>query len=406
MSEQPTKESPESLALRAKPRPVTRLNRRSLFVLIGGLGVVGLGALLWAFRAREVQVPRNELRSTQSVTRAEGLEKLPHDYDGWRPIPKLGSPTGELGRPVLREERNVGLDPYGSNFKPNPEEDAERVARLRLQDEAEAAAKAQVFFQISHGGHESAAREASAADMPTGGEAAASREEGADREQLHKQAFVDRASDPKIYAAGHLQETRSPYELMTGTVIPAALVTGINSDLPGQMIATVTQNVYDTVTGNYLLIPQGSRMLGQYDAQVAYGQRRVLLVWTRLIMPDGSSIILDRLQGVDTAGYSGLEDRVDSHWGRIFAGAALSTLLGVNAQLVAQDQSVNSGSVTVAIRQSSQDSLNQVGQQLTRKNLNVQPTLTVRPGFPLRIIVNKDLILRPYVQTPGSEPDS
>src|ERR1017187_10459682 len=101
----------------------------------------------------------------------------------------------------------------------------------------------------------------------------------------------------------------SPYELMAGTVIPAALVTGINSDLPGQMIATVTQNVYDTVTGNYLLIPQGSRMLGQYDAQVAYGQRRVLLVWTRLIMQDGSSIDLDRLQGVDTAGYSRLPDR-------------------------------------------------------------------------------------------------
>ena len=235
--------------------------------------------------------------------------------------------------------------------------------------------------------------------MPAGGEAAASTEEGADRDQRHKQAFLDRNPDPKIYAAGHLQETRSPYELMAGTVIPAALVTGINSDLPGQMIATVTQNVYDTVTGNYLLIPQGSRMLGQYDAQVSYGQRRVLLVWTRLIMPDGSSIILDRLQGTDKAGYSGLEDRVDSHWGRIFAGAALSTLLGVNAQLVAQDQSVNSGSITLAFRQSSQDSLNQVGQQLTRKNLNVQPTLTVRPGFPLRIIVNKDLILRPYVQT-------
>jgi type IV secretion system protein VirB10 len=157
------------------------------------------------------------------------------------------------------------------------------------------------------------------------------------------------------------------------------------------------------VTGNFLLVPQGSRILGQYDAQVAYGQRRVLLVWTRLIMPDGSSITLDRLQGADTAGYAGLEDQVDSHWGRIFAGAALSTLLGVNSQLVNNDQAVNSGSVTIAIRQSSQDSLNQVGQQITRKNLNIQPTLTVRPGFPLRIIVNKDLILRPYIQTIKAE---
>jgi type IV secretion system protein VirB10 len=113
-------------------------------------------------------------------------------------------------------------------------------------------------------------------------------------------------------------------------------------------------------------------------------------------LPDGSSITLDRLQGADTAGYSGLKDQVDSHWARIFAGAALSTLLGVNSQLVNNEQAVNSGSVTVAVRQSSQDSLNQVGQQITRKNLNVQPTLIVRPGFPLRIIVNKDLILSPF----------
>jgi len=166
----------------------------------------------------------------------------------------------------------------------------------------------------------------------------------------------------------------------------------------------VTQNVYDTVTGSFLLVPQGSKILGQYDSQVAYGQRRVLLVWTRLMMPDGSSITLDRLQGADPAGYSGLEDRVDSHWGRIFAGAALSTLLGVNSQLVNNEQAVNSGSVTVAVRQSSQDSLNQVGQQITRKNLNIQPTLTVRQGFPLRIIVNKDLILSPVVWSKQSEP--
>ena len=223
---------------------------------------------------------------------------------------------------------------------------------------------------------------------------------------MHKAGFVDSKPDPKIYASGVLQGPRSPYELMAGTVISAALVTGINSDLPGQTIATVTQNIYDTVTGNFLLVPQGSRILGQYDSQVAYGQRRVLLVWTRLIMPDGSSITLDRLQGADTAGYSGLEDQVDSHWGRIFAGAALSTLLGVNSQLVNNDQAVNSGSVTVAVKQSSQDSLNQVGQQITRKNLNIQPTLVVRPGFPLRIIVNKDLILSPLVLSARSEPNA
>jgi type IV secretion system protein VirB10 len=174
------------------------------------------------------------------------------------------------------------------------------------------------------------------------------------------------------------------------------LVTGINSDLPGEIIATVTQNVYDTVTGRYVLVPQGSRLLGQYDSQVTYGQRRVLLVWTRLLMPDGSSMVLERLPGVDMAGYSGVEDGVNWHWGRIFAGAALTTLLGVNAQLVAANTNTNSDSIVIATRQSAQDSVNQVGQQITRKNLSIQPTLTARPGLPLNVIVNKDIVLRPY----------
>jgi len=408
------KENPEGLALRARPRPVTLLNRRSLLILVGGAGVIGLGACLWAFRKHPPAPPINgpELRSTESVTRAEGLEKLPRDYDAWRPIPKLGPATGELGRPVLHAEQDAGMElPEATTFRPNPEEDDDRAARMRQHDEAEAATKAQVFFQISHSGYKASpvdpqgqtasAGEAAAANpaaLPAGESG-----EGVDREQMHKADFVNGKADAKIYASEVLQEPRSPYELMAGTVIAAALVTGINSDLPGQTIATVTQNVYDTVTGSFLLVPQGSRVLGQYDSQVAYGARRVLLVWTRLMMPDGSSITLDRLQGADTAGYSGLEDQVDSHWGRIFAGAALSTLLGVNSQLINTDQAVNSGSVTVAVRQSSQDSLNQVGQQITRKNLNIQPTLVVRPGFPLRIIVNRDLILRSFSKAQISE---
>ena len=147
------------------------------------------------------------------------------------------------------------------------------------------------------------------------------------------------------------------------------------------------------MTGRYLLIPQGSRLIGEYDSEVAFGQRRVLLVWTRLIRPDGSSIVLDRLSGTDTEGHAGLEDQVDYHWGRIVAGAAISTILGINAQLVAQNQS--NGSVIVATRDSAQDSVNQTGQQLTRRNLEVQPTLKVRPGFELRVLVKRDLTLEP-----------
>jgi type IV secretion system protein VirB10 len=191
-----------------------------------------------------------------------------------------------------------------------------------------------------------------------------------------------------------IQAAVSPYQIMAGTVISAALITGINSDLPGMVLATVTEPVYDTKLGSHLLIPQGTRLIGEYDSQVAFGQRRVLLVWNRLIFPDASSLSLDRLPGVDTVGNAGLEDGVDRHWRQLLAGAALSTLIGVAAELAAPDR--NSSQVVISARQSVQDSINQVGQELARRNLNVQPTLTIRAGYPVRVIVSKDLVLRPY----------
>ncbi len=216
---------------------------------------------------------------------------------------------------------------------------------------------------------------------------------------MRSRAFLNATTDTKICASGRLQTPASPFQVMAGTIIPAAMVTELNSDLPGQAIATVTKSVYDTVTGKSLLIPQGSRLLGTYDAQVSYGQSRVLLVWTLLIMPDGSSIVLDRLPGADTKGFAGLEDETDNHWGKLLAGAALSTLLGVGAELGSQNSGLGgTGQQTVVVATSlnAEESVNQVGQQVTRRNLNVQPTLTVRPGFPVRVIVNKDLVLRPY----------
>ena len=194
---------------------------------------------------------------------------------------------------------------------------------------------------------------------------------------------------------GSLQLPASPYQVMAGTVIAAALVTGINSDLPGQVIANVTEAVYDTATGRHLLIPQGSRLMGRYDSQVSFGQRRVLLVWTRLILPDTSSVALDRLPGIDPAGYAGLEDGVDWHWDRILAGAALSTLLGMGAELAAPANSTDGNRIVIAGRDSTQDTINQVGQEITKRNASIQPTLTIRPGFPMRVMVSKALILRP-----------
>jgi type IV secretion system protein VirB10 len=380
---------------------VTRLNRRTLVILASLTCLVVLIATLWAFTPHPVEHGEApESASPPTVAKAEGLSRLPKDYTAWQPpvthVPELGPATGELGRPVLRAEEQSGIA-REFDFKPDADEDHARVKRLRDQEEAESATKAKIFFPLSH---QAKAPDSQLAPVPMSAPENALSALGAPSTatsepsgQPHKERFLTEAADRSTEASGSLKRPRSPYELLAGTVIAAALLTGIDSDLPGEVLASVTESVYDTVTGRYLLIPQGSRLIGQYDSEVAFGQRRVLLVWTRLLRPDGSSIVLDRLPGMDTEGHAGLEDQVDYHWGRIVAGAALSTLLGINAQLVAQNQS--NGSVIVATRDSAQDSVNQTGQQLTRKNLDIQPTLKVRPGFELRVMVQRDLTLDP-----------
>src|SRR3981189_1718047 len=160
--------------------------------------------------------------------------------------------------------------------------------------------------------------------------------------------------------------------------------------------AQVTENVFDSPTGRFLLVPQGARLIGIYDSQIAFAQSRVLLVWTRLIMPNGRSIVLERQPGADTAGYAGLEDEVDNHWGALFKAALLSTLLGVGSELGSTTGTGGNSDVITALRRGSSDSLNQTGQKVVQRNLDIQPTLTVRPGFPVRVIVNRDLVLEPY----------
>src|SRR5206468_10055221 len=162
-----------------------------------------------------------------------------------------------------------------------------------------------------------------------------------------------------------------------------AFITGIRSDLPGQITAQVTENIYDTPTGRARLIPQGARLIGVYDSQVAFGQSRVLLVWTRLIMPNGRSIVLERQQGADAGGYYGLEDAVDNHWAELFKAALLSTILGVGAELGSGADTGSNTDIIQALRLSAANSLNQTGQQVVRRNFNIQPTLTIRPGFPV-----------------------
>jgi type IV secretion system protein VirB10 len=276
-----------------------------------------------------------------------------------------------------------------------------------LRKEADAAATSSVFFRSGKPGQTAGAAvqatpgvNALAAFDPLAAGPASMAVQPADptavqNRQDQKEAFL-KAGSTETRNSGNFQMSASPYQVMAGTVIPAALVTGIKSDLPGDVIATVTAPVYDTATGKFLLIPQGSRILGRYNSQVSYGQSRVQMVWNRIILPDTSSLTLDNLVGTDPAGYAGMEDEVDRHWGRILAGTALTTLLGVGAELAAPENRQDGNRIIIAGRDGLQDSVNQVGQDMTRRNMNIQPTLTARPGWPMRIIVNRDLVLRPY----------
>ncbi len=412
--------APEALALRARPRPVTRLSRRAL-ILLGSVSALTVGGLaIWALGVQHGGgTPPQELYSTDRKPIAEGLRTLPGDYGSLHKsalpagVPPLGPPLpGDLGRPFLRAQQEQGTTTTAQTAPagPTPAEQAAAAERERLRQEAEAARRGALFVQVRQKSVDQPTVEPALAGattppnpfapLPGSTESARQEEAASQNGQDRKSTFLNAATDAKIYASGRLQTPASPFQVMAGTIIPAAMVTGLNSDLPGQAISTVTEPVYDTVTGKTLLIPQGSRLLGTYDAQVTYGQSRVLLVWTRLIMPDGSSIVLDRLPGADTQGFAGLEDETNNHWGKLLAGAALSTLLGVGAELGSQNSGLGGTgqqTVVVATSRSAEESVNQIGQQVTRRNLNAQPTLTVRPGFPVRVIVNKDLVLRPYV---------
>ena len=298
---------------------------------------------------------------------------MPRDYTG----PVLGPALpGDLGRPIL-EAQNRG-EPVVPPTIATPTVDPEEQRRLA---EEEAARLSGVFFQAGP-------RTATPSGTSMSGLAGLG---GQPDGQNRHTDFLNGPVDRQTVAPDRVAPPASPWILQAGAVIPAALITGIRSDLPGQITAQVTENVYDSPTGSLLLIPQGTRIIGQYDDGVTFGQRRVLLVWNRLILPGGRSIVLERLPGADASGYAGLEDGVDYHWWDLMKAAGLSTLLAVGSELATSDED----RLIRAIRDGAQDTVNQAGQQIVQRQLQVAPTLTIRPGFPVRIIVTRDLVFEP-----------
>lgn len=363
----------EEMRLRPRRPPVTRLSRRVLLGL-GTAAAIGIAGALFAALKPQHQSKGTELYNTGNRSMPDGLANLPRDYTG------LAKPEPGPALPA-----DLGRSPAGGSAPdmlagPEPQ---------RLAQEQEAARVSRLFATTNVAKTAAAAAPTSASPLaaPTVRPAEHAAQDG-------KLAFLDGAVDRRTTSPDRVQAPASKYILQAGAVIPAALITGLRSDLPGPVTAQVSEDVYDSPTGRILLIPQGARLVGQYDAQISFGQTRALLVWNRLIMPNGRSIVLERQPGADAQGYAGLEDEVDNHWGSLFKAAVLSTLLSVGSE--AGISANNNGSLAEAIQQGASQSVNQTGQRVVSRSLNVQPTITIRPGFPVRVMVTHDLVLEAY----------
>lgn len=368
----------DAFRLAAEPPRVMRLSRKALALVGGAAGIAIGGALLWALRPAGHQ-PAENLYDAAGNSPSEAVTRAPKDYGA---VPKLGPPLpGDLGRPIVSAQQNgtaVPVPPIGQT-SPDPARAAAAQARQRAAQEKEAARASRIF---------GSARDMAAADGP------ARTPEPAGPDQLPQNgrpAFLSARSSRPVESSERLNPPSAEYILQAGSIIPAALITGIKSDLPGQITAQVTQNIYDSPTGRHLLIPQGARLIGEYDSEVGAGQNRVLLAWDRLILPGGRSILLDRQPAGDAAGMAGLADRTDYHWGGVLRAALVSTLLGAGTELGVDSDD----RLARALREGSQDTINQTGGKLVEREIGIAPSITIRPGFIFRILVTRDLILEP-----------
>lgn len=373
---------PETLSIRSRPARAIRF-RRGAIIGIAALGSLSLMGIAWMALKPQVfrQVAQeSELSQPMAKPASDALSGLPASYGD---APRLGPPLpGDLGRPILRAQERAD-----AKVAPSRVDAAEAARQQRLAD-LRAARESGLMAQVTTARNAAppAALEAAASETAAGAGSTPGTP-GTRKEQFA--AARDTGGDLN---SGGLVPPISPNSVIAGSVIAASLITGLSSDLPGMVTAQVTQNVFDTVTGRVLLVPQGARLIGKYDSVVAFGQRRALVIWQRLILPDGSSVRLDNMPATDPSGYSGLADKVDFHTWTLLKGVAIATMLGVGSELSISGES----DLVQAIRESAQSNTARAGDQITQRNLDIQPTITIRPGAPVRVLVTRDLILAPW----------
>lgn len=389
----PPKVDPETLALRAQPPRAIRFRREAVIAITAGASI-GLVAIAWvALKPPSFELAIDaERKPPPAYPSADALQSLPSSYED---VPRLGPPLpGDLGRSILEHKRANAIEVETSDIgqtamAAEAVQGRHTAERERAAAERKAVREAELLVPIRGRADTAAPAVAAASAASVRGEPVAA---PASRAGDGKSEFLAARDTGAEINAHPLLPAASPDLLAAGSVIAGSLITGINSDTPGLVIAQITEQVFDSPTGKRLLIPQGARLLGRYDHLVAFGQRRALVVWQRILWPDGSSLRLDNVPAADPSGYAGLADKVDFHGWRLLQGVAISTLLGVGSNLSFSGES----DLVRAIRESAQDSAARAGDQLTSRNLDIQPTITIRPGAPIRLVVHRDLILAPW----------
>lgn len=389
---------------------VRRLNRLPL-VIVGLLGLMILAAITYTYQMRLIEM-RDQATASE------------------------GKPSGASPSEVFQDAPDGGLIPANRQIEPpapppavtveapavsNPEAEAEE--RLRQQREQLAQARLAANLQaikaptaISHGQPPAKPMASTAAipDTNGGNDTHAAYAEALRRRMLRgdmpEETDINHAAEkaawlqdraPQAREAHYLPHGRemplSRYEIKAGTVIPATMISGINSDLPGQLLAQVRENIFDSASGRFILIPQGAKLIGTYDNAITTGQERVLVAWTRIIYPDGSSLDLGKMPGADAAGFAGLKDRVDNHFWKAFGNALLMSVFSAGVQ-VSQGGERTGGGLTAqqTIAAGLGQQLGQLGQEMARRNVQVQPTIEIRQGLNFTVMATKDAVIAPW----------
>jgi type IV secretion system protein TrbI len=425
--------SPDTLELRPKPRISARVGK---LAGLAALCLLGLAGAVIAFNiATHKGAGLGKGKHDTNKTLAAALS-IPEEM--FAKVPEKGVIPLNATQPPALEKKDENLDhqPQLPPKLPAPEKSS--VPPLQqtpppnpAQQEREAALQKAMAAGTALDGFQShlAANSADAQHSPNDGTMAALlqlarqnnvnpngsaanglagiHEEPDQNRQEQKLAFLEKSA--KQLETPYLPTTRkaplSPLEIKTGTIIPATMVDGINSDLPGDLIAQVSENVYDTASGQHLLIPQGTKAFGTYDSQVAYAQTRLLVVWKRLIFPDASTLELAGMPGADRGGYAGFHDKVDNHYFRLIGGAVLTSLLTAGFQLsqpTNNNSNVSSGPTPMQVGAAAVgQQVSQLGLELSRRNLSIQPTIIVRPGYQFVIKVNRDVMFPSVYYAPS-----